>query len=1054
MEPGVTLDINAGFGIMPVPNIFLISNLNPQPWIFGGPTGFRMHIDRNLPLNQMLGNFTYEFISIGTIVIPVLAGTPTAASKFEFTSFTHAATGSAWGSGLNPGVYYPFRDACPNEIHIGVGHHAFFNVPVDHCVGDPPFNLPPTSINDVPGTWSPSSTISTTTPGFFVYTFTPNIPNICEEELYIIVHGAYEIEVDNLDNICGGIPFDLIDAVTVKPTENVADFYFYTFDGMDYTLITNPAGVIINGAGTYDYYVRYIPGDTCASIYEHFTVGIQAPDLPTANVTCAIGVITEIEITHPLGAYDYSIDGINWQTGTTFNTGLGAATCTIYVKDQSNNCLSSYEVTCAPCPDVPDITITNPGSGEICYGTGNYTITGTFVNATAVSVTSDGYGSYNPGSFTTSPMSLTYTPTDTDIGRTVTITFEIPATATCPQVIETVSFDVLATPPPPYVANTYQKFCEYATVGDLVVSGTNVQWYDTPTGGSVLLPTQVLENNKMYYAAQKSTNSCESLSRTAVKVGIVDPTELDAPNVKNQTLCATALVSDIETDGSPGIVFFSGAVELLPTDPVVVGTYTAIYRYGTAPNFCESENITTFIITLITGPAIPPVIANQNFCPGATIADIVVPEGDIVWYFDNTGSPALPTDHELTNHTYYATKNIGGFCGESALVPVVITLLTSVNPPITYEPYLFCTGATLGNINVSGFGVTWYTFDITNSYHIPIPVTTVIPVGVNTYYAGQGGNIICYTDQNMRVKVEVTVLDCNNLLDCDLFDDKTVDEDAFNSCVYTHTGTDWDAVVSSAVPLNIHYLLDGTNIGTTLNGVVFPVGVSTVTIVATYDAFTDECEFTVTVQQICPGTSGPDGDGNPYTVTRVAGLCWTDNLKTKTYVGGAAVEFAKPYYSSMYPDVVAHEATFGLLYTWCSAVNVTEGSTTELPIMVGGFAQGICPNDYHIPSQAEFALLNKHTAEELKSTTHWLEPGNNLSGFNSLPAGKYNASIERFEDLYGFTGYWAHDADAVQKAPYISLTYYTDDCDAITDKTSKFDGLSVRCVWNGKVCPF
>ena len=186
-----------------------------------------------------------------------------------------------------------------------------------------------------------------------------------------------------------------------------------------------------------------------------------------------------------------------------------------------------------------------------------------------------------------------------------------------------------------------------------------------------------------------------------------------------------------------------------------------------------------------------------------------------------------------------------------------------------------------------------------------------------------------------------------------------------------------------------------------------------------------------------------DGEGNTYKVTYLGGLCWTENLKTTLYPGtGELIPFAKPYTCPGCPDAL--DDIFGLLYTWYSALNLPEGSTT--PIV--GFIQGICPNGYHIPLQEEWDILKAYPSSQIKSTQHWadpLGPGTDDFGFDALPAGWYNGSIERFVDLYGYAGWWASNTgNSNTNAAFLWLSYY---CDLNQDsEKSKIDALSVRCV--------
>jgi len=175
-------------------------------------------------------------------------------------------------------------------------------------------------------------------------------------------------------------------------------------------------------------------------------------------------------------------------------------------------------------------------------------------------------------------------------------------------------------------------------------------------------------------------------------------------------------------------------------------------------------------------------------------------------------------------------------------------------------------------------------------------------------------------------------------------------------------------------------------------------------------------------------------EGGPYTVTSLAGLCWTSNMANRHYANGDPIPFARAYNCSICQDSTILASTFGLLYDWHSAVRSTVRS-----------AQGICPVGWHVPTKEELALLHNYQVRDLKSEHYWIVPGGtNATGFNALPAGKYNSATSRFEDMYGFTGYWASDADTGLNAPFYSISYYCSEVGC--EETLKTNGLSVRCV--------
>ncbi|MCL2434883.1 MAG: hypothetical protein FWD09_01940, partial [Lentimicrobiaceae bacterium] len=178
-----------------------------------------------------------------------------------------------------------------------------------------------------------------------------------------------------------------------------------------------------------------------------------------------------------------------------------------------------------------------------------------------------------------------------------------------------------------------------------------------------------------------------------------------------------------------------------------------------------------------------------------------------------------------------------------------------------------------------------------------------------------------------------------------------------------------------------------------------------------------------------------------YNVVELEGLCWTkENLRGTLYAHGGAIPFAKPY---IYMGVSMDPEIFGLLYTWYSATGVLEDYTAEITCNM----QGICPMGWRLPTQGEWNSLRAYPAQQLMSTQYWLDPqggGTDDFGFSAIPAGWYNGTLNRYQDLYGFAGWWASNTPAGANAYYFYLTYY---CDELrSDLTNKMNAMSVRCV--------
>ena len=218
----------------------------------------------------------------------------------------------------------------------------------------------------------------------------------------------------------------------------------------------------------------------------------------------------------------------------------------------------------------------------------------------------------------------------------------------------------------------------------------------------------------------------------------------------------------------------------------------------------------------------------------------------------------------------------------------------------------------------------------------------------------------------------------------------------------------------------------------------------------------------------CPGTPRvKDVDGNVYSTVMIGKQCWMrENLRTTKYAdrtpiqnGGDITSYDEHYY--YYPGNNSdNKNPYGLLYNWAALMN-GELSSNSNPSGV----QGVCPDGWHLPSNAEWDELfdyvnsqpkyvcdtNYTIAKALSSTEGWESNGveclvgyaidNNATGFSALPA-------DLFFYGYGQIGtkafFWSSTETGEWSAPFYVIGY----ADSIVQKMSgdKGYGRSVRCV--------
>lgn len=219
----------------------------------------------------------------------------------------------------------------------------------------------------------------------------------------------------------------------------------------------------------------------------------------------------------------------------------------------------------------------------------------------------------------------------------------------------------------------------------------------------------------------------------------------------------------------------------------------------------------------------------------------------------------------------------------------------------------------------------------------------------------------------------------------------------------------------------------------------------------------DEVSFTII------GTSVMDYDGNVYDIVEIGNQVWmAENLKTTHYADGTPItlvtdntewaslgdnntDYAYCYYDN---DV---NIQYGALYTWAAAMN-GDSSSEYNPSRV----QGVCPDDWHIPSDEEWLELIDFISAEgysgqegtvLKSTTGWHsdENGTDIYGFNALPGGYRDNSNGSFLNGYYLSGHWWSSTELGSEEAHNIILYNTTSWVSRTYNFKSY-GLSVRCL--------
>jgi hypothetical protein len=488
------------------------------------------------------------------------------------------------------------------------------------------------------------------------------------------------------------------------------------------------AGTVISNATTY-YASQTISGCESAVRLE-VAVTINTPAAPTGTATqsfCGSATLADLTVTGTtLLWYDAA------SAGNTLSTSLNVSSgATYYVSQTINGCESidrlGVQVTINSIPSAP----TGSAAQSFCNA-------GTVSDLTALGsniqwyATSTGGTALSAGTAFTNGLAYYASQTSGACESTdrleVTVTINSPAAPT---------------------GSATQEFCNTGTVAELITAGSDIQWYTTSTGGSALDLTAALVNGT-YYASQ-TISGCESADRFTVAVTINIPAA-PAGNT-NQNFCGSALVSDIAISGS-NITWYDAASAgnvLLPTTALVDGL---TYYANQTISGCESLNQLEVTVSVNAIPSAPTVAVTQEFCNGATIAELAVTGTALTWYASAVSSAPLSSSTSMSNGTtYFATQTVNG-CESSDRLEVTVTINAPVAPSGN-PTQTFCSAATVNDLNATGTDVAWYS---TATGGTPLASSAALSNG--TYYASQTING-CESANRLAVAVTVTILNSN-----------------------------------------------------------------------------------------------------------------------------------------------------------------------------------------------------------------------------------------------------------------------------------------------------
>lgn len=350
------------------------------------------------------------------------------------------------------------------------------------------------------------------------------------------------------------------------------------------------------GAGITTYYVSQTI-NACesprASIAVVVTAIPSAPVVTTPVVYCQGAVATQLTATGTgLLWYTTPVGGTGSSTGPTPSTTNAGST--FYYVSQTGTCGESpraaITVTVNTTPGAP--VVSSPVT--YCQGTSATVLTATGSNLLWYTSATGGTGS------TTAP-----TPSTSTTGTTI---YYVTQTANgCESPMAAIAVTVNITPNAPGVTSPV-TYCQNATATPLTATGTNLLWYNVPSGGtgSVTVPTPQtnVAGSTTYYVSQ-STGTCEG-PRSAIVV-TVNPLPALPAVTSPVSYCEKVAAVPLTATGT-GLLWFTTAsggtgTATAPTPSTAsVGTFT---YYVAQTNACGEGPRASIVVNITTGPTAP-----------------------------------------------------------------------------------------------------------------------------------------------------------------------------------------------------------------------------------------------------------------------------------------------------------------------------------------------------------------------------------------------------------------------------------------------------------------
>jgi uncharacterized protein (TIGR02145 family) len=445
--------------------------------------------------------------------------------------------------------------------------------------------------------------------------------------------------------------------------------------------------------------------------------------------------------------------------------------------------------------------------------------------------------------------------------------------------------------------------------------------------------------------------------------------------------------------------------------------------------------------------------SNLKFSP--TSNEFVFCAGDSLQYtsFSNNYIPYMLIDNPTGDTTYIFPMSPGGFDSLEVITDSIVTNITQN----TAESG----GCVIsdGGDSVTSRGVCWSTSQIPTifnnhtidgsdtgtfvSYLTGLTCGTLYYIrayAINELDTAYGNEVYFTTEPGLPT---VTTSNITNITTNSATSGGEVTSDGGENV--TARGVCWSTSPNPTVSGN--HTNNGTGTGTFVSNMT-GLNINTFYYIRAYatnsvgTSYGNELGFT-TLLAPCPGVPTVTYGGVVYNTVQIGSQCWMrENLNIGTKINGGNYQTDNSVIEKWcYDELESNCDIYGGIYQWNEIMQYTNTPG----------AQGICPTDWHIPTNFDYQTLESYvttnSCDKLRETgtIHWLSEmgATNEFGFTLLGAGVYANNFNQIKEI---SILWTSNEVDTNNSNAYYFNYQNDI--AIPGIYLKANGYSVRCIKN------